>query len=80
MTREELHKILRQNASVPNPQLEGVLNAMVEVYNQALEDAAENADIHYPPGNNLNPTVDREGILKLKLDLRHFLPWGGNSL
>lgn len=69
MTREELEKMLE--SYIPNTGgdwKEAIVDAMVGAYNKALEDAAENAEVHYPPGNNLNPTVDRESILKLKLD------------
>lgn len=52
--------------------LEEIINtAMTEAYNQAIEDAAENADTTYPDyldGNNVvwDVTVDKDSILKLK--------------
>ena len=48
-----------------------IKDAQIEAYNQAIEDAAENADTSYPDyldGNNIvyDITVDKYSILKLK--------------
>lgn len=41
-TRTDLEEILKREASVPKPQIEGVIDAMVAAYNRGIEDSHDN--------------------------------------
>lgn len=45
--------------------IDAIQQLLTEAYNQAINDAAENAEIHWPAANNLNPCVDKQSILSL---------------
>ena len=77
-TLEELEEILwehRKHAISPEQDEEGILNALVEIYNMALDKAAAYAETkeeyeykdEYTDVDIYSHSVDKDSILKLKI-------------
>lgn len=65
MTRERLIDILENTPADPDP-YNAVIDVMVKAVNEALDEAADNAEPEYF-GDMMTGDVDKQSILKLKI-------------